>query len=407
MPPLRHRLSSILILCAALISGFGDGIIPVAFAIESYHVDHSGKTLTAVLVSLWLGRFLASLGVRRAPSPRRPALWMVCSDAVRLLAQFLLLLWLLAGGAQEGIAFVVSSFVYGCATAFFNPARFSLLAQLFHDSEREKINSTLSVIGDVLFVCGPLLGTALMMRVGFHGVLLIDSLSFLIGILVLSPLLRFRAEKNTSPGEASDSEESDTHPNASAATLPLWVCTGLVTWGACALAIGFLGVAGPTLVMNRFDESWWGWVAAGGAIGSLLGSMSAFSRRTRRIPWRFKQATACVLLSAQVAALAYSPSAALIVLAAILGSAATTFSGIAWDVLGQSFPDQDQVHLFATRDQLVNTAGIPLGMLLFGVLTGHSLLVTGVIALVVVAMAALCLNGRLFRRQPLPADAGA
>ena len=180
---------------AYTISGLGDSIIPASFAIQSYRLDESGRLLTIVLLSLWLGRLLSFIAAQRLPAPTFPARWMILSDVVRMLAQLLLLWWVVAQSSHFAMAFFVSCLSYGLATAFFNPARFELIS-IVCETEKEKVclNSLLSAVGDVLFVCGPLIGTFITVRGSFETALLVDSLTFAVSILILASFCRSHAE---------------------------------------------------------------------------------------------------------------------------------------------------------------------------------------------------------------------
>ena len=133
-------------LAAAVVTGLGDGLIPIAFALQAHRVDPSGRGLTVVLITLWAGRILSSLVVRKLPPPHRTVTWMLSSDVVRMLAQWRLVAWVVARGDSIA-AFALSSCVYGCASSFFGPARLSLLSQLFPDEQRTCVNGTLSMLG--------------------------------------------------------------------------------------------------------------------------------------------------------------------------------------------------------------------------------------------------------------------
>lgn len=112
MNKLSFKSTLSLLFLAALISGIGDGLIPIAFALQAHRVDSSGRGLTMVLIALWSGRFISSVVVRKLLPPIRPVGWMLSSDFVRLLAQWGLVAWVLVQG--DSIAsFAVSSFVYG------------------------------------------------------------------------------------------------------------------------------------------------------------------------------------------------------------------------------------------------------------------------------------------------------
>lgn len=342
---------------AYTISGLGDSIIPASFAIQSYRLDESGRLLTIVLLSLWLGRLLSSIAAQRLPAPTFPARWMILSDVVRMLAQLLLLWWVVAQSSHFAMAFFVSCLSYGLATAFFNPARFELIS-IVCETEKEivRLNSLLSAVGDVLFVCGPLIGTFITVRGSFETALLVDSLTFAVSILILASFWPLMRGKHSVPEEESYAKEK----------LPAWVNPGLATWFVLSASIGFLGTAAPTLVMQHFDERMWGWVAAGAAAGSLAGSAGSV---VLTFAFRYKQALALFLSAVYIVLLVWAPSVALIVAAAAISSALTTMAGISWDVAGQSFDSAALVHQFATKDQLVNTAAIPTGMVIFGIAT--------------------------------------
>ena len=87
MNRLSFKSTFSLVFAAAVVSGLGDGLIPIAFALQAHRVDSSGRGLTVVLISLWAGRFVSSLVVRKLPPPHRPVTWMLGSDVVRMLAQ--------------------------------------------------------------------------------------------------------------------------------------------------------------------------------------------------------------------------------------------------------------------------------------------------------------------------------
>ena len=107
------------------------------------------------------------------------------------------------------------------------------------------------------------------------------------------------------------------------------------------------------------------------AVGSLIGSAATILKALDRVRFSTLQILMLILLAGQILALAFS---SVFVLIAVVGAAASllmTAAGIAWDSLGQSLGDDGLVHQFATKDQLVFTAGTPLGMILFAVLSSY------------------------------------
>lgn len=408
MDNLSFKSKFSLIFAAAVVSGLGDGLIPIAFALQAHRVDPSGRGLTVVLISLWAGRFFSSLVVRKLPPPHRPVIWMLGSDVVRMLAQWGLVAWVVSRG-DSITAFALSSGAYGCASSFFGPARFSLLSELFSGDQRTRVNGSLSILGDLLFIAGPLIGTAAVLTLGFNTVLLIDGATFLVAMFFVLPFLSVRREPagESSNGGAAESGPEGGGPSTqnkslASPTLPSWVRVGLGTWLVAAVANGFLGSAGPTWIMNTFDEKSWGFMATALAVGSLLGSAATILKALDRVRFSTLQMLMLILLAGQILALAFSP---VFVLIAAVGAAASllmTAAGIAWDSLGQSLGDDGMVHQFATKDQLVFTAGTPLGMILFAALSAHAgVAAAALAAALVVAAAASSLS---VARSPRTAD---
>lgn len=380
---------------AAFVSGLGGSLIPIAFTLESHRIEPSGWGLTAVLLSLWGGRFVGMFVVQRSAPARNPVRLMIGSDVVRFLAQAGLLAWLVLGGvASDGpgpaiVAMAVSSAVYGIATSFFQPARFTAIPRIVPAEYHGQANAWLSILGDAFAIAGPLAGSVVVLLLGFNAVLLIDAVGFLIGIILLAGV-RIPASVEV---VAPSSDEEIVKTEQVRTNLPRWVNMGLVTWLFVALTIGLLGTAGPTLVIERNSPQTWAVTAACMAVGSLLGSTSSLLGVLRRVPWRYLHLLCCVGIALQLLCFLFVPIPLVIWAAGFIGSALTTVSGIRWDTLGQSIGDEVRVHTFAARDQIVNTVGIPAGMLVFGVAsaTGTATVAVITIATTVALMGALVL----------------
>ena len=326
MNRLSFKSSFSLVFAAAVVSGLGDGLIPIAFALQAHRADSSVRGLTVVLISLWAGRFVSSLVVRKLPPPHRPLTWMLGSDVVRMLAQWGLVAWVVTRGDSIA-AFAFSSGAYGCASSFFGPARFSFLSQLFSGEQRTRVNGSLSMLGDVLFIAGPLIGTAAVLTLGFNTVLLIDGATFLVAMFFVFPFLSVRREpavesSNGVPAESEPESAGSSTQNKTPSTpmLPSWVRVGLGTWLVAAVVNGFLGSAGPTWIMNTFDEKSWGFMATALAIGSLLGSAATILKALDRVRFSTLQMLMLILLAGQLLALAFTPA---FVLIAAVGAAAS------------------------------------------------------------------------------------
>ena len=184
--------------------------------------------------------------------------------------------------------------------------------------------------------------------------------------------------------------------------LPRWVQVGLGTWLVASLVNGFLGSAGPTWIMNSFDEKTWGFMATALAIGSLLGSAATILRKLDRVRFTTLQFLMLLFLAGQLLALAFSPVFVVIAVVGAVASLLMTSAGVSWDSLGQSLGKDELVHQFATKDQLVFTAGTPLGMLLFAALSCHPHI--SAVILSVLLVAAVVVSCLPIARSPRVAD---
>lgn len=371
---------------AALVSGLGGSLVPIAFALESHRIEPSGWGLTVVLLSLWLGRFIGMFSVQKMRPAKNPVRVMIGSDLVRFAAQGGLLGWMIFLGAEATpstsiVALSLSSAIYGIALAFFQPARFTVIPKLIPEEQRGRVNSWLSILGDVFAVSGPLVGSVVVLTLGFQAVLLIDAIGFLVGIALLSGI------RLAIPGSEENFSLAETEVSVvKRIKLPANINVGLLAWFFVALTIGFLGTAGPTLVIDLNSPEAWAVTAAFMAAGSLSGSASSLLGVFSSIAWKYIHLLCCVGISLQLVLFLFLPVPPILWAIGFLGAALTTSSGIRWDTLGQSVGAEAEVHAFATRDQIVSTAGIPIGMLLFGV---SSLFNTTTLVVVIIVVATI------------------
>ena len=384
---------------AVVASALGDGLIPTAFAIQSFKLDSSGRLLTFVLIALWSAKLISSLALDKIPTPAFPARIMVLSDFGRALAQAGLLVYLTLFPNYWGPALIVSSFLYGFFAPWFGPNRSSLLAAILTGEERRKINSLLSAIGDALFLAGPLLGSALTLGLGFKAVLAVDTLTFGISMAFIASYWSVRSKSGNQEEPEEQTEFSPEKAAASDIRLPRWSVHGLVTWLIVATTIGFIGSAAPTSVMDRFSESTWGWIASVGAAGSLVGSLLSSFPVWKKVHWNLLQIALCAAYAGHLLALFLADSIYVIAIATALSGALTAVSGITWDVLGQELPSDDLVNRFAVRDQIVNTVGVPAGMLLFAFLANANGISLSILFVLLSFAALVCLAARSVPQQ--------
>ncbi|NRB67649.1 MAG: MFS transporter [Vibrio sp.] len=350
---------------ASFASGAGNALIPIAFSIESFNISPSGVGIALVMLALWLGRFLGMLIYRKLTiTALKPT--MILADITRLLAQFGLLLYI-ALSTNTVIAMVISAFVYGLASSFYLPASFQLLPSITSAKSREQANSVLAILGDIYSIIGPLSGATLVLLLGFETVLMIDCITFLIAIGLIYAI-RLVPKSETSSEPAAQERKSDT--STPPVPLPNWSINGLKSWFFVSICLGFLGVAGPAMVIANHSESDWAFVATCIAIGSLVGSTGMLSGRFKHFTWNRVHLLCLLLLSLQAIAISSTLPITVIVVCAMFGACATTMSGIKWDTVTQTHLTASQLPRFASNDQMVTNTAVPLGMVLFGI-TSH------------------------------------
>ncbi len=353
---------------ASFISGAGNALIPIAFSVESLRVDSSGVGIAFVMLALWIGRFIGMLGYRKA-TPYNLKVTMIYADSVRLCAQVGLLIYILHS-PNSILAMALSALLYGIASSYFLPANFQLIPKITDEKYREEANSVLSILGDIYSIVGPLTGASLIIFLGFEAVLLIDSISFLVAILLIS-LIKI-SPPASKPESSSSRKGQEQHPKLTL-NFPSWALNGLKSWFFVSVAIGFLGVAAPAIVIQNHSEGSWAFIATSIAVGSLLGSVSTLGGFLKNKRWQAVHCCCLVLLPAQLVAVSSNIPTVLIAFCALLGALATTASGIKWDTITQNGLNERELSCFASADQMVTNTAIPLGMMLFGLASYLSL----------------------------------
>lgn len=349
---------------AALISGAGDALVPIAFAIETIRVEPQGWGMAGVLIALWIGRFSGILMYNRIGFKVQPVFTMIYASLAMCFAQGGLLLWLYRFENTIS-AMCVSAVCYGLAIAFFKPAQFVSVPLVTSEATRSQANSLLSIIGDVYALVGPFLGASLVIGFGFRPVLIFDVVTFLVAIILLNLLSASKPLAGQEGSENAARHDRDFHVDA-LKNLPLWTYLGLLSWFFCSLAIGVMGPAGPTLVMAAHSASAWAIVATATATGSLLGSAVSLLGLARKLPWPWLHVLCGLGLGLELFVLTLPVPVLVVCLAGFAGSLCVTASAIRWDTIAQSGFTGKRLHGFASLDQFVNTAGIPAGMILFG-----------------------------------------
>lgn len=349
---------------ASIVSGASRALIPIAFAVETVRVEPQGWGMASVLTALWVGRFIGLLTYKRVGFRFHAFAIMIVAALVMCLAQAGLFVWI-SFSANSIPAMALSAFFYGLAAAFYFPSMFVAIPMVTNKSNRTQANSILSMIADIYGIIGPLLGVSLVLIFGFDLVLVFDAVALLLAASLISVLYaKHRTpvpDCTINPATSTDNKEV-----AGPDTLPSWTYLGFLSWFFCAVAIGLVGAAGPTMIMAYHSATAWALVATAMAAGSLLGSAASLMGLAQRVPWPLLHALCGACLAVQMFVVSAPVTVWAVCLAGFVGAASVTASGIRWDTLGQSYFTGKRLHSFASYDQFANTAGIPAGIILFG-----------------------------------------
>ena len=372
---------------ASLVSGASRALIPIAFAVETVRVEPQGWGMASVLSALWAGRFFGLLVYKRLGYRFQAFAIMIGAALVMCLAQAGLFAWI-SLSANSIMAMSVSAFVYGVAAAFYFPSMFVAIPMVTTQSTRTQANSVLSMIGDVYAIIGPLLGVSLVLVFGFNLVLVFDAVTLLMAATLIGVLYTRHGVQGAQATQQPAKGGGQTALEATD-TLPTWAYLGFLSWFFCAVAIGLAGAAGPTMIMAYHSATAWAQVATAMAAGSLVGSAASLMGLARRVPWPLLHGFCGAGLAVQLFVVSTPVTVWLVCLAGSVGAASASASGIRWDTLGLSGFTGMRLHGFASLDQFAQTAGIPAGILLFGIsgamdMRGPAIVGAGALALVFV-----------------------
>lgn len=247
--PLRGRAFRGICIGSAC-SALTDGIIPVAFAMYSVQRFGGSGALSLVLVSLWAGRFLCVPLAGAVASRYDRFAVMIGADLTRIGAQAgLALFFVVVGNSLTAMA--VSAAGYGIATAFYGPAATAILPDVVPARQLRMANAILAIILDTSVLLGPPTAVILLGKLGFVGMLLLDSATFGPNILALVHARRAWVENLGTPtGEKTDGVSDDYGSFRAVVTREPWLGWSVGLWFTISFVIGMVAVAGPTLTVG-------------------------------------------------------------------------------------------------------------------------------------------------------------
>ncbi|MCB0216458.1 MAG: MFS transporter [Chloroflexi bacterium] len=377
-----------------VLSRLGDFAYEIIIAWWVLEQTGSAMVMSQVLIVSFLpvAIFTVVGGVLVDRQPR--ARVMVAADLTRA-ALVLSMAWLAWNDRFELWAVYLLGALIGSIDAFFQPAFFALVPEIVPEEDLPSANALSSMSFQLGRVLGPSLGGILAAAGGVTIGLLLNGLSFLIGGLLLLPLLR----------GARTPEPEATTPAGWWADLrgglarvwrdPVLRLGTLGNTLAAALLVGPFMVALPFLAAERFgqDARAYGLLLSVFPIGFLLGSVWAGRQpELRRLGWLVFGGIFAAALA--LAAFGLGLPAGVLVLAALVNGFTLELAGLAWTRLLQQRVSGDLLGRVSSLGELGFWLLTPLAMAAAGSLSdrlgpGTAFLVGGLGAALVAGLTLL------------------
>jgi MFS family permease len=358
LEPLRERPFRLLFLGRTL-SAVGDAVVPVAL---TFAVLKLGNTtdLGIVLGSQWAGRvlFLVAGGVWADRLPRQ--LVMMAADLVRALVQALIAaafftdtvrIWELA----------TASAIFGCASAFFNPASTGLVPRIVSAARLQEANALLGLTRGVTEVGGPAVSGLIVSTLGFGVVFALDAASFIASFVCLAAMRLPRVVEH----QERKSMVAEAREGLRLVRERRWMVAGLSCDIVFNFALAALFVLGPVVVKQHFAGARdWGLILTGGAAGGLIGSAIALRYKPERplfVGYAFGFATVLQLLALAVPV----PLAALIVGGGLVFCGITILNTY-WTTMEQQHVPAEALSRVDSLSWLASLIVLPIGLVVVG-----------------------------------------
>jgi MFS family permease len=357
---LRHRDFRFLFFGQAA-SVVGDRVVVVALALFVTQRTHSATDLGEVLAAQSLP-FVALLlfgGVWADRLPRHRI--MIGTDLIRAALHAVLAALILSGSVALWEIVAIEA-LYGAADAFFMPACSGLLPQTVPESLIQEANALSASTGNVAFMVGPALATALVLGVGAGEAFAFDAATFLVSALLLT---RVRA-RSRGGAVAAGSMRSDVRAGWHEVRARPWVWVTIASFSGAVLCVyAQFGALAPLIAQNVYGS-----VVVFGLIESLAG-VGAVCGALAGLRWRPAHPLRAGLLLSLAwpvtdAVFALGAPLALVLAGAVTLGFGFSLLGVWWDTaLARNIPAHALSRVFAW-DWMGSFALLPLGFALAG-----------------------------------------
>jgi MFS family permease len=342
------------------ITMLGNAVAPIALAFAVLDLTGSVRDLGLVVGARSLANvaFLLVGGVVADRFPRHTV--MVVSALSAALTQGAVAFLVLDGSATVPSLMILSA-INGMVTAFSMPASAALVPQTVPPELIQPANALNRLGINSAMILGASLGGVLVAVLGPGWGLAVDAASFALASLAFSLI---RVQRVASPSRAHHPVR-DLVEGWREFTSRSWLWTVVLgfTLLNCAHA-GALGVLGPVVADDTIGRQAWGLVLAIETAGMVLGAFIAMRIRVNRL---LRLGVICMLGEIPlVVAMAYEPTVAILMPAALIAGIAYEQFGVAWESTMQRYVPGEMLARVYSYDALGSFIAIPLGQTLAG-----------------------------------------
>jgi MFS family permease len=361
MPSFRRRLGALdersfrLLWTGRTISDAGDALVPLAIAFAVLDLSGSAADLGLVLAALFASRvvFIVAGGVWSDRVPRH--LVMIAADLLRALVHALVALAFFTD-VVEVWYLIVSSAVFGAASAFFGPASSGLVKTIVSPARLQEANALLGISDRTVAIFGPALSGLLVTTLGYGAVFAIDAGTFVASAAFLVAM-RLPREQSV---RRETSFLDDVAKGFGVVRRRTWLWTAFIAFAFSNVSIAAYFVLGPLVVETELGGAKaWGLILTGGAIGGLIGSAVALRWRPERplVP------AFLLMLSVSLQLLALVPP---LPVAALMAAAAFSLASIAvgnvlWETMLQQHVPRETISRVSAFDWMISLIFMPVG----------------------------------------------
>lgn len=364
---LRHRPFA-LVWTGQTISRLGDSLFRIALAWwvleETGSAEAMGTVLTIAFAPMLIFLLLGGVMVDRLPRLRV----MFAADVLNGLVVGVVA-YLAAIDQLQLFHIYLASAMLGFSEAFFYPAYSASIPQLVPPDVLPSANSLTSMSWQVASILGPGLGAAIVGLAGVPTAFALDSASFLISAVFLTPLLRWLAAPGTGEARSSGLAELRQGLQLVLSTPWLWISIAVFAFINVTDA-GPRNVALPFLIHDKLglQVDALGLVSGIAAAGSLLSAI--YLGRKQRLRRRGLLAYGATMLGGAMLVLyGLVPTLPLLALAGLVYGASLSVMGLVWTNTLQELVPLASLGRVSSIDALGSFVLMPVGFYLAGRLT--------------------------------------